>query len=207
MGGALDFIEAITMDGSTVSIGHSDADTEVIKNALERGAVIFTHLFNGMRGIHHRDPRVAGAALLSDAYVELICDGIHVHPDIVKLAYRLKGKDRIVIITDAMHAKGLGDGTYSFCGSKIIVADGEARMEDGALAGGMSSMLQNVRNMVRFAGATLEEAVQMATENPARVVGVDSLTGSLEKGKRADILVLDDSFEIESVFIRGKKIK
>lgn len=121
MENALEFIEYITRDGSTVSIGHSDASIDVVKSALKRGATVFTHLFNGMRGIHHREPGVAGAALLSDAYVELICDGVHVHPDIVKLVYRLKGKDEIVLVTDAMHAKGLGDGRYFFCGSEIIV--------------------------------------------------------------------------------------
>ena len=102
---SIEFIDFVSKDSSTISIGHSDASSDIIKEALDHGAKIFTHLFNGMRGIHHREPGAAGAALLSDAYVELICDGIHVHPDIIKLIHKIKGKDKIVLVSDAMQEK------------------------------------------------------------------------------------------------------
>lgn len=203
---SIEFIEYASKDNSTMGIGHSDGDYDTIREALNHGARIFTHLFNAMKGIHHREPGVAGAALLSDAYVELICDGIHVHPDNIQLVYRLKGKDKIILVSDAMQAKGLGDGRYQFGGFTVVVSKGIARKEDGSLASSTLSMFEAVKNMARFADIGFEEAVQMATLNPARAVGIDDITGSVEAGKRADLIVIDKAFKMQSVFCRGKRV-
>lgn len=206
LNGSFEFIDYVTRNGGTISIGHSDACSDIVEEALKHGAGIFTHLFNGMKGIHHREPGVAGTALLSEAYVELICDGIHVHPDIIRLIHRLKGKDKIVLVTDAMQAKGLGDGRYQFGGFTVIVSNGIARMEDGTLASSTLSMFNAVKNFVKFTGVRLEEAINMASLNPAKAIGIDYKTGSLEVGKRADIVVIDDGLQVEAVFYRGKRV-
>jgi len=204
--GALDFIKHAKSRGSSLSLGHSDANSDILREALKSGASCFTHLFNAMKGIHHREPGVAGTALVENAYVEIICDGVHVHPDIVKLVYMIKGSDSIVLVTDAMQAAGLGDGKYNFCGDEIKVINGVARKEDGSLAGSTLTLLEAVRNFSQFTGASFEATVKMACSNPARVIGTESITGSIETGKRADIVVLSRSMEIEMVFCRGRLV-
>lgn len=207
MDGVMGLIQGLR-DRKNISfaIGHSDADAETVVEALGGGVRIFTHLFNGMRGIHHREPGVAGAALLSDAPVELICDGEHVAPEMVRLVYRLKRDDGIVLVTDAMQATGLGDGDYHFGGFTVEVRGGIARRKDGRLASSTLTLWQAVRNMMKFAGVTLEQAVKMASWNPARVLGVDGVVGSIEPGKRADLMVIDEREEIRMVFCRGKRV-
>jgi N-acetylglucosamine-6-phosphate deacetylase len=204
--GALEFMKHAVKEGVTVSIGHSNADYKTTKSALNSGAVIFTHLYNAMRGIDHREPGVVGAALNSDSYVEIICDGIHVHPDIVNMTWRLKGSDKIVLVTDAMKAAGLGDGIYEFGGFKILVSDGIARKEDGTLASSTLSMLDAVKNMIKFTGITLEQAVQMATKNPAKAVGIFGQVGSIEVNKKADLVILNKDLNIVDVYRKGVRI-
>ncbi len=201
--GSLDFIRYVRGKNDTVAIGHTNANYDEVCNALLAGAAGFTHLFNGMRGIHHREPGTAGTALLSDAYVELICDGVHVDRHMVDMVYRLKGKDRIVLVTDAMLATGLGDGEYMFGGSKVIVKNGIARNEDGGLASSTLTLYRAVRNMTEFTAATFEEAVQMASINPARFIGIDHITGSIEEGKRADLVILNGDDTIDCVYVKG----
>ena len=207
MPGNMEFIKYAVSKGSTVGIGHSDGNCSDVKKGLEAGATIFTHLFNGMRGIHHREPGVAGTALASDAFVELICDGIHVHPEIIKMVYRVKGKEKIVLVTDAMQATGFGDGEFSFGGFRVFVKDGIARKEDGTLAGSTLTMFKAIKNMMKFTGIPLEDAVSMASLNPAKVVGLSHITGSIQPGKRADLVVIDGSMEIKMVFCRGKLVR
>lgn len=203
---AIDFISYVVSHDDTVSIGHSDADSIQTQDALQAGATVFTHLFNAMKGINHREPGVAGTALCSDAYVELICDGVHVNPEIMKLVYKIKGKEKIILVTDAMQAAGLGDGDYIFGGLKVIVRDGIARNENGNLASSTLTMLAAVKNMIKFTGASLADAVQMATLNPARLLGLDNYIGSIDEGKRADLLVLDNNLNIIMVFCKGTRI-
>lgn len=204
--GALEFIKHVSSRGDSITIGHTDADSNTVKEAVENGANSFTHLFNAMKGIHHREPGTVGAALSGEAFVELICDGIHVHPDVIKMVYKIKGADKILLVTDAMHATGLGDGDYLFGGLKIKVTGGIARTEDGALAGSTLILWNAVKNMMKFAGVSFEEAVRMATINPAKVIGIDNITGSIETGKRADLVVVDEAFDIKAVFCKGKRI-
>jgi N-acetylglucosamine-6-phosphate deacetylase len=204
--GALEFIKYASANGASISIGHSNATADITKKAIENGAVSFTHLFNAMRGIDHREPGVAGAALNSKCFVELICDGVHVHPDIVKLIYKLKGSESIILVTDAMKAAGLGDGQYEFGGFKVIVHDRIARKEDGTLASSTLTMLNAVKNIIEFTGSSLEEAVLMATRNPAQAIGAYDKVGSIETGKRADLVALNDNLDIAKVFSKGKLV-
>lgn len=203
----LDFITYVKAKRDTLSIGHSDADSLLVKDALKAGATSFTHLFNAMKGINHREAGVAGAALSSNAFAELICDGVHVNPEIMKLVYRLKGKDQIILVTDAMQAAGLGDGDFLFGGFKVHVQDGIARNEDGTLASSTLMMLDAVINMKKLTGVSFAEAIQMATLNPAKLLALDKTLGSIAEGKRADILVVDEMMNLEMVFCKGIRVK
>lgn len=205
--GGLDFIKYVRENGGTVGIGHSNGDYEIIMKAIEAGANIFTHLFNAMGALGHREPGVAGAALSSDIPVELICDGIHVHPAIIKVTARARGAESIVLVTDSIQAAGLGDGEYEFAGSKIYVKDGYAGQEDGTLVGSVLCLFNAVRNMIEFAGVSLQDAVRMASLNPAKVLGIDDEVGTIEEGKRADLVVLDDDMQIDKVFCRGIQVR
>ena len=204
--GAAEFIRGAVAAGSTVSLGHSDARAAEVRRGLDAGAAIFTHLFNAMRGLHHREPGVVGAALDSPAHVELICDGVHVAPEVVKLVYQLKGPDRLVLVTDAMSATGLGDGTYRFGGLQVTVAGGIARTDDGALASSTITLRDALANLVRFTGAPLAEALPTVTSNPARVLGMEDRLGALAPGRVADVVALDDDLAIRAVFCRGQPV-
>jgi N-acetylglucosamine-6-phosphate deacetylase len=202
----MDLIRYIVGMGGYVSIGHSDSVFETAQEAVNCGANSFTHLFNAMRGIHHREPGTVGAGLLSRAYGELICDGIHLHPEIVKLVCIMKGIDRVIAITDSMQATGLHDGDYLFAGSRVLVRDGAARQPDGKLAGSTLLLRNCVTNLARFVNIPFERAILTATINPAKAVGLYGVTGSIESGKRADLVVVDDQMNIRYTFCRGKKI-
>lgn len=205
--GAMQFIDYVVKNGGYVSIGHCDANLETALEAVKRGANSFTHLFNAMRGINHREPGSAGAGLLSNAYVELICDGIHISPDIIKLVYKIKGAGGIIAITDSMPITGIKDGKCIFGGMDVSVEDGIARTADGTLAGSTLLLKDAVRNIVNFTGMTFEDAVRTATINPATAIGIDGVTGTIACGKRADLLVLDKNYEIETTYCRGKSVR
>lgn len=204
--GAGAFIRYACAHGGMVSIGHSDADEKTALTAITYGANSFTHLFNAMSGIHHREPGCAGAGLLSDAYVELICDGIHIHPDMIQLAYRIKKPGTVIAITDAMHATGGSDGEYTFCGMKIKVEGGIARLPDGTLAGSTLLLFDGVKNLMKFAGISFAEAIRAATVNPAKLIGIYDRAGSIEQGKNADFAVVDNNLNLVCTFCKGKKI-
>lgn len=207
MDGAVDFIKDMIKKGGYVSIGHTDADFDTVMMALEAGCNSFTHTFNAMRGLHHREPGVVGAALISDnAYCELICDGIHVNRNVVNLLRRAKTVKKVVLITDSMPATGLEDTTIIFGGVKVIVKNHIARTEDGTLAGSTLLLKNAVKNFAEFADVSFEDAVRCASINPAKAVGADNIIGSIETGKRADLVVLDKNREIVSTYCRGKKI-
>ena len=192
--------------GAKVSIGHSNATCAQCEECLGWGASCFTHLYNAMSGLNHRAPGCVGAALSGDSYVELICDGVHVAPEAVKLAYRAKAKDKLVLITDSAPAAGLPEGSYKMGGADVVVRDGAVFLEDGTLTGGSISLFEAMKNLTRFAGIPLEDAIPAATANPARLLGVYDEVGSLEVGKRADFIVLGADDTLRDVYVGGEKI-
>lgn len=186
------------------SIGHTGADYADCVAALQWGASHFTHLFNAMTGLEHRRPGAVGAALTSvDATAELIADGIHVHPAVLRIA-ALAMPHRIALVTDAVRACGMPDGTYKLYEHDITVADGAARLADGTLAGSVLTMRCAVQNMVELAGLPLELVLPLATEVPAHILGIGNRKGKLAPGYDADIVVLTDRFEIAATYLRGQ---
>ncbi|MBU9711872.1 N-acetylglucosamine-6-phosphate deacetylase [Evansella tamaricis] len=193
--------------GIVASIGHSDAVYDEVKTAVETGVTHATHLFNGMRGMHHREPGVAGSVLLLDEIlVELIPDGIHIIPEMVDLSYRVKGEDGLVLITDAMRAKGLGQGQYQLAGQKVDVDEKQATLEDGTLAGSILKMNDGVKNIMEFTGCTLESAVKMASSNPAKQLSIFDRKGSIATGKDADLVLVNSDMEVLLTICRGKVV-
>ena len=198
-----DFLRRALELGATLSLGHTDADFETASALFSKGVTALTHTFNAMPPLHHRDGGVVAAGLTSDtALCEMICDGFHIAPHMVKLAYRLAG-ERLVLITDSMEATGCADGEYRIAGNPVTVKDGKARTHDGAIAGSTLSMWEAVRNLRDFAGTTLENAIYAATMAPAHEIGLEGEIGSIEVGKRADLLVLDDGDAIHRVMCGG----
>lgn len=185
----------------SVSLAHSCADYDVAHRAFLSGANHVTHVFNGMPAFHHRDPGIVGAAVESSAFVELICDGIHVHPAMVQAVFKLFGDDRVCLISDAMRACGMPDGQYDLGGQMVSVANHCATIP-GSLAGSITVLTDCLRNAVQF-GISLESAVKAATINPARSVGLDSI-GAILRGKEADMLVLNRDLTIKEIILQGK---
>lgn len=200
--GAEAFIRAAAAQGIRISAGHSDASYETMESALDWGLSQITHLFNGMNPLHHRAPGVPCAALtLEGLNVQMISDGIHLHPAAVKLAVRSGAK--ILLITDAMEAADMPDGEYSLGGQQVFVRNGEARLAQGNLAGSMLTLERAVRNVMRFAGITLSQAVQMATANVADALGLCD-RGRIRTGLRADLCLLDRNLEVAKTMVAGK---
>ena len=201
--GADAVIDCAVKNNVCISIGHTDATYEQTVHAVERGAQQGTHLFNAMRGLKHRDPGTVGGILLTDAKAELICDFFHVHKDVVKMVYRLKGSDKINMITDSVMANGLPDGEYTDTDGQILyVKNGQAYTASGTIAGSSICLIQGVRNLVSI-GIPLEEACKMASRNPAQTIGMYHKIGSLTPGKQADMVVLDKDLNIKHVVVRG----
>ncbi len=199
--GAHQLEEQLARRGILASLGHSLADDACVMAAVDRGvARHVTHLFNAMGGLHHRDRGLAGVALTEDRLsCDLICDGVHVHPAIVRLAARAKG-DRLALITDRIDPEGSDPGF----GSGALVDDGEAlRLADGTLAGSTLSMARAVRNAVAFGALSLHQAVAAATLRPAELIGCEAEVGSLRPGARADLVVLGDSGRVEATWLGG----
>ena len=197
-----DFISRCHQAGIIVSLGHSDATFEEAAQAVAAGASHITHLFNAMSPLHHRKPGLVGAALTLPVTCELIADGIHIHPAALELAVRAKGLDRVVLITDSMRACLLGEGKSELGGQTVYVKDGRAALADGTLAGSILTMEKAVRNIWKWGHLTLPQAVQLATANPARELGLTD-RGTLEPGKQADITVFDEDFRILRTYVKG----
>jgi N-acetylglucosamine-6-phosphate deacetylase len=198
-----DFLRRALELGATVSLGHTDADFATANALFTKGVTALTHTFNAMPPLHHRDGGVVAAGLTSDtALCEMICDGFHIAPHMVKLAYRLAG-ERLVLITDSMEATGCADGEYQIAGNPVTVKDGKARTHDGAIAGSTLSMWEAVCNLRDFAATTLENAIYAATMAPAREIGLEDEIGSIEVGKRADLLVLEADDTIGRILCGG----
>lgn len=186
------------------SLGHTSADHATAVAALEWGASHFTHLYNAMTSLQHRDPGVVGAALTSvQATAELIADGIHIHPAALRVAVGAM-PHRIALVTDAMRACGLADGSYKLYDYEVTVADGAARLADGTLAGSVLTMDAAVKNMIELAGLPVETVLPMATEVPARIAGVADRKGRIESRYDADLVVLSERFDAERVWVRGE---
>ncbi|WP_407083247.1 N-acetylglucosamine-6-phosphate deacetylase [Photobacterium leiognathi] len=202
--GSDEAIQWLTAQGIKTSIAHTSANFEQVTTAHQHGADCGVHLFNGMSGLHHREPGCAGAVLFHDMLAELIADGIHVHPVMMQLAYRMKGYQQLALITDCMRAGGLSDGKYQLGAQMITVTNGEARTDDGSLAGSTCSLDQALRNMIMLAGVPEWEAVQMATSVPAKYVGVDDKLGFIKPGYDASFALLDPQFQIQATLIDGQ---
>lgn len=189
--GADEFIRTFSKDYA-LSISHSDADYDITRRAVALGLRHATHLYNAMRPIHHKAPGPV-CAILEDSSVtaELICDLVHIHPSLLALTFKILGPNRAVIVSDAMRGAGMPDGKYKLGNALVKVYNGRTDFGDGRLAGSVSSVAEGVRNLVSI-GVPLEDAIRAATINPARVIGVGQMTGSIEEGKLADITILDD---------------
>ncbi|MEB3752330.1 N-acetylglucosamine-6-phosphate deacetylase [Geobacillus sp. FSL W8-0032] len=202
--GGLELAAYLKQTGVIASIGHSDAVYDKVKAAIQAGVTHATHLFNGMRGIHHREPGVAGAVLMfEEVMCELIADGLHVAPPMVRFAYRNKGSDGLILITDAMRAKCLGDGRYELGGQEVTVRGQEARLADGTLAGSVLKLADAIRRVLDYTGCTIEEVIRMASWNPAKQLDILDRKGSLRPGKDADVVVLNERYEVMMTFCRG----
>ena len=203
--GAVDLIEHVTKLGVRVSLGHSNANTEEAKRGLQAGAVSATHTFNAMRVLDHRDPGILGTVLDTDAlYAELICDGIHVHPALVRLFWKAKGRDRAILVTDGMSATGMPEGEYLLGGMNVTVKDGRC-MHDGVLAGSVLTLDRAVRNFRVFTSASLGDTLRLVTANPAALTGFAVDDGTLAVGRPANITVLTNSGEVAAIYLRGRK--
>ncbi len=197
--GGMEFAE-LAKDYCTVSIAHTTADYNTAKQSFDAGVSHATHLFNAMSGMSHREPGVVGAVFDDDrVYAELICDGHHIHPAVLRSAFRLLG-DRALIISDSMRANGFAEGEeYDLGGQQVTVKDGKATLQDGNLAGSVSNLHEEVKNLISF-GIPSEKAIKAATLIPAKSIGADNEIGSIEAGKRADLIVIDEDFEIKAVY-------
>jgi N-acetylglucosamine-6-phosphate deacetylase len=203
--GALEAIRRAVDAGVIAALGHSDADYARTRAGIEAGATVATHLFNALPPLHHREPGPV-AALLEDerVTVELINDGVHVHPAMLRLACAAAGPDRVALVTDAMAAAGLGDGEYTLGSMAVRVTGGVARIvEGGAIAGSTLTLDEAFRRTVREVGLGLPEAARAASLVPARVLGLDDRIGSIDAGKDADLVVLSPDLAVEGVMKRG----
>lgn len=190
-----------------VSIAHTDAGYDEAVHAIELGVRHITHLFNAQSGLHHRKPGVVGAAFdvgkEKGVRAELICDGFHIHPATLRIAFRAMGEDGTVIVSDSMKAAGCPDGDYDLGGQPVYVRDGKALLADGTIAASTSNVYKELKNVISF-GIPEKQAVKSATINPAKAIRADKETGSIEEGKLADILVVDKDYNIRLVIVKGK---
>lgn len=201
--GAMDFIRAVKKQ-VTISLAHTNCDYETAKRAYELGARHATHLYNAMLAFSHREPGLVGAACEDDrVMVELICDMVHIHPSTVRATFRMFGDDRICMISDTMEACGLEDGSYTLGGQEVVVRGKRATLKDGTIAGSVTNLMDCVRTAVKEMGIPLESAIKCAAVNPARAIGIDQDYGSLEPGRKASIVLLDQELKLVHVISDG----
>lgn len=206
---AMEFIRAAKAMGITVSVGHTTADYDTAMEAFRNGASHATHLYNGMPSIHHRAPGVIGAAFDSPGVMaELICDGVHIHGAVVRMTFRLFGKERMILISDSLRATGMPDGQYPFGGQEIEVHGNRATIvgHPETLAGSVTSLMGCLRQAVKF-GIPVADAVRACTYNPATAIGIDGRAGTLDVGKAASMVLLDQTdLSIRSIVFNGKTV-
>lgn len=189
------------------SLGHTDATCEQSLEAVKEGATSFTHTYNAMKPLHHREAGTVGAALLADeAYCEMICDLIHLSKYAIKVLYKAKGKDKLIVITDGIEARHLPDGEYQLGGQAVYVKNGEARLIDGTLAGSTLLMNNGLRNVKNVLELSYEDTIDMATKNPALNLGIYDKKGSIKEGKDADFAVIDKDFNVYMTISEGNII-
>ena len=205
--GGIEFIKALSGE-MCCSVAHTEACYEVAMDAYRHGARQATHLYNGMPPFHHRDPGVIGAALDSPSCrIEIICDGVHVHPSAVRATFKMFGDDRIILISDSMMATGLAKGTYELGGLAVEVRGGAAYLvEGGSLAGSINTLIGCVRIAVTKMDIPLASAIKCASVNPAKAIGIYDKHGSIEPGKYADLVLLGEDLSIRQVFLKGKRL-
>ncbi len=204
--GGIAVVGELVRQGWIVSIGHTKADTATLDAALAAGAGHMTHFFNAMTGVHHREVGVAGWGLTNpDVTFDIIADGIHVHPKMLGLACRAKGTDKVSLISDSVAPTGLGDGDFELWGETISVVSGKTQNERGSIAGSVITMFDAVKRM-RSIGFSEEEVAAMASSNPARLLGIDSTRGSIEVGKRADLVAFDQDGNIKFTMVGGRLV-
>ncbi|MCY9138349.1 N-acetylglucosamine-6-phosphate deacetylase [Peribacillus frigoritolerans] len=200
----LDLAAHLRGTGVVASIGHSDATYDQIDEAIQAGTTHVTHLYNGMRGLHHREPGVLGAAYLRDElYVELIADGIHCRPEMIKLAYNQITSERMILITDSLRAKWLEKGTYDLGGQPVNVDETKATLSDGTLAGSILKMNDAIKNTMEYTDCSMTDIIKMTAENPAKQLRIFDRKGSIQVGKDADLVILNDRLDVEMTFCRG----
>ncbi len=200
--GALEFIEAMR-DEVRISIAHTCATYDEATRAFEAGAKQVTHLYNAMPGMNHRAPGVIPAALENGATPEIIADGVHIHPAMVRLAFKMFGDDRMILISDSMEATGMPDGEYQIGGQPVTKKGNMATLHDGTLAGSVTDLADCVRICVTDMGVALESSLKAATCNPAKAIGVQDKYGYIAQGSMADIVILDDEIRVKTVILRG----
>ena len=203
--GAQELIRYCRTHNVELAIGHSNAAYDQVVAAADAGVRQATHLFNGMQGLHHRQPGTVGGALSDDRiYAQIIVDGIHLHPAIVDITVKVKGIDRTILITDAMRAAGLPDGEYELGGQKAFVREGAARIENGSLAGSTLMMDRAVRNTMQFTGLDFAHAIQMATRVPAEAMGIEDRYGIIQVGANADLAFFNDRHQVLASMVAGE---
>lgn len=202
--GVKEFVKTVTDEGVVVSLGHSNATLEEAQEAVEAGASVFVHAYNGMRGLNHREPGMVGALLtLQHVFSELICDGHHVHPQAAEVLMEKAGHDHVALITDCMMAGGMPDGNYNLGEFPVVVAEGTARLESGNLAGSILKLKEAIKNVVDWGIATPEQAVMMASYVPAVSCKIDDKCGMIAEGRAADFIVLETNMDLVATYLDG----
>jgi N-acetylglucosamine-6-phosphate deacetylase len=201
---ALDFIGYLQDQGIVAAIGHTNATAEETIAGIEAGIEYATHIFCAMKGIHHREPGAAGISLMDERVtVEVLSDRLHLHPDIVRLVYQVKGAEGIVLSTDAMAGAGIENGEFLLAGRKVRVVNGKTVSEEGRIAGGIASMDEVVRNASVWLKAPVYELARMASLNPSKVIGLENKKGSIQIGKDADIILCDKDYNVKMTMVEG----
>lgn len=204
--GVKEFVKTVTDEGVVVSLGHSNATLEEAQEAVEAGASVFVHAYNGMRGLNHREPGMVGALLtLEHVFSELICDGHHVHPQAAEVLMEKAGHDHVALITDCMMAGGMPDGNYNLGEFPVVVKEGTARLESGNLAGSILKLKEAIKNVVDWDIATPEQAIMMASYVPAVSCKIDDKCGMISEGRAADFIVLEPNMELTATYLDGKE--
>ncbi|MFT4144213.1 MAG: N-acetylglucosamine-6-phosphate deacetylase [Mobilitalea sp.] len=205
--GAMQFIEKLK-DEVVISLAHTNANYQISNEAFQKGASHVTHLYNAMPPLHHRDPAVIGAAFDNkQVSVEIICDGIHLHPSVIRATFQLFGEDRVILVSDSMMATGLEDGSYSLGGQDVKVTGKKATLQDGTIAGSATNLLDCMKYAVKECGIPLETAVKTVAVNPAKKIGIYENYGSITEGKAANLVLLDRDLNVKHVILRGAVIR
>lgn len=198
---AMDFIKECN---AKVCLGHSDADYDTAIKAMENGADCLTHTLNAMTPLHHRNPGIVAAAADKNIYIQVICDGLHIHPSMIRILYKLFGSERMILISDSMKATKLSDGKYEFGGQDVFVDNGIARTADGAIAGSTKTLFDCVQSAIKF-GIPEDDAYKMASQTPAEYMNIKK--GKLEAGYDCDLLILNSDGTIRATIIEGVQFK